>query len=159
MQVANRVNELIKNGTSPKEIAVIYRDNRDSIDMIEALKTLHIQYRLDSGEDILQNRQIKKFIRLLFFLINPGDNALLFEVLSSSFFGLPLFDLIKINDYLKKTPMSLLELITSIDLLGQITLSDKKHILEVGSLLKLWLTKIQEEDPLSLLWKLSIAVF
>jgi DNA helicase-2/ATP-dependent DNA helicase PcrA len=85
--VAQKIKELLDNKVSPKEIAVIYRNNTDVSDLLPLLEKLHIKYTLSSGNNILTDVKIKQLITLLKYINNPR-NELLFPILAFDFIGL-----------------------------------------------------------------------
>jgi len=85
--VAQKINELIEQKVSPKEIAVIYRNNADVLDLLPLLEKLNIKYTLSSGNNILTDIKIKQLITLLKYINNPSQE-LLFPILAYDFIGL-----------------------------------------------------------------------
>lgn len=85
--VAQKIHELIKQKVSPKEIAVIYRNNTDVLDLMPLLEKLNIKYTLSNGNNILSDIKIKQLITLLKYINNPSGE-LLFPILAFDFIGL-----------------------------------------------------------------------
>ena len=85
--VAQNIKKLIDGGVKPNEIAVIYRQNNDVLDLLPLLEKLQIKYSLSNGNNILSNTKIKQLITLLRFIQNPKDE-LLFPILAYDFIGL-----------------------------------------------------------------------
>jgi DNA helicase-2/ATP-dependent DNA helicase PcrA len=105
--IAKKVEELLKSGEKASEIALLYRDNKDSADLISALNTLNIPFSIEAGENILETELIIKIINLLELINNPYDDLKFFTVASYSFLGLKTLDVLKLGysaDFiLKKT--------------------------------------------------------
>jgi DNA helicase-2/ATP-dependent DNA helicase PcrA len=129
---------------------VIYRDNVDSLDLIEAFTALGISYRQDGGENVLKNRLISKLIRTLSFLKDPRNSRLLYEILNYDFFSLDLFDLIRINEFQNQNELSLLEIITDDRTLSTLALRNKGKVLETANKLKEWISALNNKEPLPL---------
>jgi len=82
--VAKKIKELIDNKVNPNEIAVIYRNNSDVLDLLPLLEKSKIKYHLSSGNNILDDTKIKQLITLLKYIDNPSQE-LLFPILSYDF--------------------------------------------------------------------------
>lgn len=94
--VVQKIKELIKEGTSPKDIAVLYRNNADIADLIEMFSSFNLKYRLLAGTNVLENLKIHQLLSLLSYINNPADDQLLFKILSFDFININSFDLLKI---------------------------------------------------------------
>lgn len=94
--LAKKISDLIKSGQNPSEIAVLFRKNRDSEELVKMLSALKIKYFLASESDILKSPIIIQIIKLLEFILNPNDNEALYHLLSASFLKLNSLDLLKI---------------------------------------------------------------
>lgn len=94
--VAGQIDKDIKDGVSPSEIAVLYRDNRDSLMVAQALASMGLPFVIESDKDILEDRNISKLLILLKYLVNPGEESLLSQVLHLDFLGVPTLDTYRI---------------------------------------------------------------
>ncbi len=83
--VREKIEELIEQGTSPGEIAVLYRDNKDAIPIIETLEKSKIPFVIESDQDILSDPDIKKLILLLRTVLSVGDQELFVRALHIDF--------------------------------------------------------------------------
>lgn len=102
--VASKIQELISCGTSPGEIAVLYHNNNDNVELVEVLNRLKIKFYLASDQDILKSKIIIQLINLLKYIDNPADQTLLFPLLSSEFIN---FDPLDLLHLLRHEPVSL----------------------------------------------------
>lgn len=118
--VGETINRLLAQGTQGNDIAVLYRNNADVVDLIETLERQGIQYYLAAGDDVLQNPQIRQLIKLLRFLSLPTADDLLFQVLASDFFKLDSFDLYKILRFRHVHKYPLIDICSDPELQGQI---------------------------------------
>jgi DNA helicase II / ATP-dependent DNA helicase PcrA len=84
--IADQVQEYIRKGTDPSEIAVLFRNNADGDEMAEVFFEKGIPFFLDRKRDALQNTDLQKLLRLFRFLLNPEDSHELFFLLRSDFF-------------------------------------------------------------------------
>ena len=92
--VARRIKELLEKGVEPKEIAVLFRNNRDGRGLLKQLRQLNVPARLEAGEDALQETAVKMWLKLLEFLSNPTRDDLLGEIIQYEWWGLDMVDTI-----------------------------------------------------------------
>lgn len=72
--VAQDIQRLLKEGVPPREIAVLYRYNRDAAGIREALSQAGIPARVETPENVLEDVQIRQFTHLLTYLtLSPGS--------------------------------------------------------------------------------------
>lgn len=60
--IAEKIGQLIKQGTAPEEIAVLFKTNKAALDFTEVLKKWQIDYQLERDEDILQSEFINQIL-------------------------------------------------------------------------------------------------
>lgn len=91
IQVASAIEEYIAAGVAPEEIAVIYRNNADSISIQEILGKKNIRYEIAGGRNVLETEAVQQLLRLLELIvtIRSGETpTALFEVFSYEWLGL-----------------------------------------------------------------------
>ncbi|MDO8495087.1 MAG: ATP-dependent DNA helicase [bacterium] len=110
--VSQKISELLKEGISPEEIAVIYRDNRDAFEVGGMLDKHGVPFRVESGENILASLEIRNLINVLRFLNDFSSEEKLFEILSTDFLGIPALDVYRLHAPGVRS-VSLLELLQS----------------------------------------------
>lgn len=86
--LARQIQALLDAGTDPSEIAVFYRNNRDSEALADLFSRLRIPFHLYSGKNLLEDREIQKLLGLLDYLANPFNDRQLFFVLHYDFLHL-----------------------------------------------------------------------
>ncbi|HPT65712.1 MAG TPA: ATP-dependent DNA helicase [Candidatus Woesebacteria bacterium] len=128
--VANKIKELIKSGTKPSEIAVLFRNNSDVNDLLPYLSQLNIKYLRSDSIDIFESVEIQQLVSLFQYLVNPINNETLGKILSFNFLDIKSIDLYKLYLYTYKTKESLFEIIGD---------KNKLHDLEISpsSIIKL----------------------
>ena len=72
--IAKRIKNLIDNGVSPSDIAVLYRINALSRSIEDGLRTHNIYYKLVGGMKFYEREEIKDIISYLRLIINPDDD-------------------------------------------------------------------------------------
>ncbi|MEX0910234.1 MAG: ATP-dependent DNA helicase, partial [Candidatus Paceibacterota bacterium] len=105
--VAEKIKNLITAGTSPAEIAVLYRNNKDAQKIGPFLDQAGVAYSIESDENILQDVDIIKFLSLLRALTDLNNKRELLKIIHFSFFNLPRLDVYKVINELKINDLSL----------------------------------------------------
>ncbi len=83
--IAEEVKKLIKKEVKPEQIAVLYRNNNDVIEIKETFEKWNIPYEIDGGMNILETeliRQLFMFFKVIMAVRSGTDNGELYEVLS-----------------------------------------------------------------------------
>lgn len=84
--IAGKIKELTQTGTPAQEIAILFRENKEAIAIMDILARLGIRSKIDSGDNILEDRNIQQLLDLLTVINKPESNsALLFNVLNYQF--------------------------------------------------------------------------
>ena len=73
-KIAAKINELITQGVSPKEIAILYRVNALSRSLEEGLNRSGIAYKLVGGLRFYDRAEVKDLISYIRLITNPHDN-------------------------------------------------------------------------------------
>lgn len=115
--IATKIKELItREKIPPQNIAVLYRENRDADELVEYLANLKIPFKLEVGENILDDPEIHKIIKFLKIVhLNNAkvDNEIIFEVMHYPFFKLSLLDIYKISLECRKQKKNIFEILAS----------------------------------------------
>ncbi|MDO8686751.1 MAG: ATP-dependent DNA helicase [Candidatus Berkelbacteria bacterium] len=112
--VAKKIQELIKKGTKPSEIAVIYKQHRDGEELIDTLAKLNIPYQLEIGGNVLDDVEIQKIIKILKVIAKPfadDTQPLIFEILHYPFFNIDSIDLYKISSLAYKARANIFDIL------------------------------------------------
>lgn len=97
--IAGRIKEFIKKGTSPKEIAVLYRQHKHVRLLETILEKTNIPYEIDDGANVLDDPFVVQILRLLGFLVklqSGGDAPDALPVLHQVWFQLDPTDVLKV---------------------------------------------------------------
>lgn len=105
----------IKNGTEPRSIAVLFRDNADAIPLIRSFERSSIPFAIYSDDDILRDAEIAKLMTLLRAVNSFGDDELTAKVLFIDVFGLSPLDAFRILSYRTKQKKHLFDILRSTD--------------------------------------------
>jgi len=110
--IIKEIKTLIQNGTKPNQIAIIYRNNYDSIDISQALSKEKIQFSTEGGTDILKDPTIKMLIKLLYVikkLDTAEDDNDLFHILNYEFLKLNKVTVLKFVRFASRKRLNLFE--------------------------------------------------
>ncbi len=136
--LAKKIKELISSGIDPKEIAVLYRKNRDAKDLIDLFDRLGVPFQVTSGDDILRDKKILKLLNVLRSVNDLGNSELLMKILFYDFFSFKKIDLAKlsINNHSRKK--TLFSLISNPEDLSKCELSEPEKFYEFAEKLASW---------------------
>ena len=154
--IAKKISDLIKSGENPHEIAILYRKNRDSEELVKMLSALNINFFLASDSDILKSPVIIQLIRLLEFINDLNSDESLFHLLAAPFIHLPSLDLAKIIK--AKIPLS--DLVFDAAKIGHLNISptSQKILIKFGR--RLAKTRVDLENyPLEKVFNLMLKRF
>lgn len=101
LYIAEDIKSKIANGVSPKEIAVLYRANKNVSDIKTIFDFYNISYTIFSKDKILDDSNIRNLIYILKALYNPNDDHNLGKTFFSKFLNLDAYDVVKILDKFK----------------------------------------------------------
>ncbi len=117
--IASTIKELIDNGIDGSEIAVIYRNNSDSIDIADMLSRLGVEYTLEGGENVLQNGIIVRLMHLLRVTqkVRIMDEDLdIFTLLNYEFTKVKPLDVLKLSRFASSHKINFFEALSHSDI-------------------------------------------
>lgn len=128
--VADKIKGLIETGgVSPREIAVLYRSNREAFVVAEALERAKVSYTIESDEDLLSERFVRKLLAVFDAVYHYGDGEFLTPVLHIDEFDIDPLDSYRLIAESSKSKVSLYDLVSD---------SENKAIKELGGKIKSW---------------------
>lgn len=84
--LAKNIHQLTNSGIELKDIAVIYRENKEASEIAEALSNFKVPFKTQIAENILDENLIKQFADLLYLIADPDKYSYrLFSVLHYDF--------------------------------------------------------------------------
>lgn len=111
--LASDIKQKIAAGAKPGEIAIFYRDNQDVAPIAAELEKQNIPFLIESDQNILEDKDIKKLIRLLETVNSFGQDEKLVSALHIDFLGLDPLEVYKIVAYAKENKKSLFSVLES----------------------------------------------
>ncbi|MEA3304409.1 MAG: ATP-dependent DNA helicase [Patescibacteria group bacterium] len=94
-----------------KEMAIIYRNNADSLELIEAMRRAGIPFKKQKGENLLHLHEAQKLLRTLELIESFETSHLLWEVLSYDFMGLNVLDLMHLQNQAREEGVTFFQML------------------------------------------------
>lgn len=107
--LAESVRKLLASGVPAAEIAIIYRENREAESVADIFSRQGIGFVLESGDDVLRDRDVQQLINILRVAENPDDDQSLFRYLHAPFSGIPTGDLLVLSRWFRTSEGKLYE--------------------------------------------------
>ncbi len=132
----------------PSEIAVLYRDNRDAFSIAAMLERLAVPYIIESDQDVLADRDIRKLITLFYAVNNISDDEKIGAVLHIDFLGINPLDIYLLirEAHKRRTPIA--RIMSSKQTLDEIGIENVQGISRRADNLKQWSKLAKNEDIL-----------
>ncbi len=133
--LAEDIKKKIDNGVDPNEIAIFYKQNKEVSDIKDILEKYKIPYKINSKENILDNKEIKKIIILLRAIDDPYNNEKLSKSLFINFLNFDTYDILKIFEKMNNRRgeqiknKSILKIISSKEILDRIEVNEVEKFL------------------------------
>ncbi len=112
--IVNKIKDILRRGAKPSDISIIFRNNKDSEEVVELLEEAKIPFDLQRGGNALDEKIVRQFITLIKLLNVDStadyDNAL-FNALNFNFLEVDEFDLFMFNKLRKELRKSFMELV------------------------------------------------
>ncbi len=113
--VAKEIAKLIKNGESASDIAVLYKEHRDAEELIDFLSKLNVPYKLEIGDNVLDDPEIGKIIKYLQALhLDENADEILIEVMHYPYLGISPLDIYKLIVMARKSHQTIFETIAKV---------------------------------------------
>jgi DNA helicase-2/ATP-dependent DNA helicase PcrA len=130
--VASEIRKLLKEGTDPREISVLYRSNTQAKLLEEELRIAGIPYRVFGGTKFFDRKEIKDGIAYMRVALNPRDELSLRRIVNTPARGLGAQSLRYIVKHAEKHRMSLLRALKSADRIESLSARAKASALRLG---------------------------
>ncbi len=95
--VVSKINNLIKKGIDPNEIAIIYRKNADAVDISNLLESFKIPFQIKSKQSIINSDDYLRLKIILNTISNPLKQENILSFLNLDFLKINFSDLHKIS--------------------------------------------------------------
>jgi len=133
--VTKKIQELIKNGVNKNDIAVLYRNHKDSDDLVDMLEKFKIPFSIKKKVNILEDIDIQKLLLILNTIYNYGNDEYLFKCMHIDFLNIDPLDIYNIIKYCNQQKINGYEFFNSNI---ELKLNSKDKILFLIQKLKEW---------------------
>jgi DNA helicase-2/ATP-dependent DNA helicase PcrA len=130
--VASEIRKLQREGTDPREIAVLYRSNAQAKLLEEELRVAGIAYRLFGGTKFFDRKEIKDGIAYMRVALNPRDELSLRRIVNTPARGLGVQSLRHIVEHAQGHRMSLLRALKNADRIEALSARAKASAVRLG---------------------------
>ena len=107
--IAQEIQKRLAAGTPASEIAVLYRNHRDAEELISLLGKLNIPFKLEAGKNILEDLELRAFLRFFRVIQDPLDQENLFFTLQNPILNLPRLEVLKLTQEARSHKKNLFE--------------------------------------------------
>jgi len=150
VQVARHIQVLTKEGVTPSEIAVLYRDNRDAYDLVPFLEKEEISYVVESDTSIFNEPVVRKTLILFEAIWHMDENEKLARALHLDLFDISSLDAFKlIRSASQKRKKFLADILMTEKEQKELSLENGTAVREFGEKLAKWSKKAHNEDAVS----------
>ncbi len=125
-------------GVSLSEIAILCRNNRDILQVIEVLEQQGIPYVIESEQNVLNDLNIRKLLILFAAISDLGSDEKTIKALHLDFLGLEPFDIYLLLKQAKILKKSIVELISSEEDILNIQFKSGSRLVWIGKCLSRW---------------------
>lgn len=140
--LAKTIQSLIKKRVDPDEIAILVKENADTRDIKDILSQVGIRYETASGQNILENGDINRLLKLFEVIRDirekPSDDIDLFTLLYYDFLNFNKLDVLKLSRYASEKRQNLIEVILDRDVFNETNIKEPKKFLELLDQLNRW---------------------
>ena len=125
--IGTTVRSLVDQGIEPQEIAVIYRSNKEAFAIADALGKHGVHYAIESDEDLLSEKFVRRFITLADAISHYGEDEYMVPALHLEEFGIEPLHAYRLIHESSKTKKPLYDLIET---------SNDEIIVRFGTMMK-----------------------
>ncbi len=145
--LANKIKDLISQGVSPSEIAILYRNHYHATELISLFKKLEIPHIVRAGKNILQDLKILQLLQLFKTIENPNNSEQLTQTLFLDFLNINKDDILKIAHHysfhrLEKQGYTMLQLMRLPDKLSEARVNEPEKLQALANLI----TELKEKS-------------
>lgn len=146
--VLEDIKKKISSGVSPNEIAIIYRNNKDSFDIVRKLEKTEIPFVVFSDQDILDHVDIRRMLTLMHAVQTISDDVHIAEAMHISYLGIDPIDIYTILDFSRKNKRKIFDVMANS--LSDMDLRDVDAVTNFTNLLQKWSIDSRNKDALSM---------
>lgn len=144
--VAKKVQNLIENGVSADDIAVIYRNNADALPLQLAMKKVGVPSHVQADNNALRDPYVQSLIALMRTTTYIGDDLFLPEALHVPSLGLMTLDVFVVIRGASRQKVSLWKLIATPRLLDECGVHTVQRFVQLADMFAHWHTLSRRES-------------
>jgi DNA helicase II / ATP-dependent DNA helicase PcrA len=129
LYISKKIQDLLENGVSPEEIAVLTRDHKQLVDVVKIFDHLKIPVRYDRGQNVLEQPLIRHIIHLLKFISSVNEPSIqemdefMPEILAFGVFDLNPQTVYKISHLAYKNRVNWLDVMANVEVYNSLSLN------------------------------------
>ena len=109
--VAGLIDERLRAGARPRDVAILVRSNTDADPFLRALNVKGIPHRFSGSRGLYAREEVRLLVSFLKVLANPEDSIALFYLAASEVYRVPEMELLRLNQYARRKTRPLLEVL------------------------------------------------
>jgi DNA helicase II / ATP-dependent DNA helicase PcrA len=109
--VAAAVEERLRSGFRPRDLAILVRSNDDADPFLRALNVRGIAHRFSGSRGLYAREEVRHLVAFLRVLASPSDSVSVFYLAASDPYRLPEPELLRLNEYARRKSRPLLEVL------------------------------------------------
>lgn len=137
--LAHEIQEKIKQGVAPREIAVLARNNRDIDPLVEVFEQRGVPYIVEANQNIFQDLTVEKLISLIYAVYRLGSDRELIEAMHINVFGIDPFDIYRLIRHGVENKTFVWDILSG-DTFKELKLKDPAKIAAFADKIKTWKT-------------------
>lgn len=139
--LAEDIKAKLKSGVSTKDIAVIYRNNRDASEVAATLVKYGLDYEIQGGGNVLEDPTVRNFLKILrviYEMRRKDDDEDLFTILHYDIFHVDPLDVLKLSRFASDRRLNLFEVLATPALLKELDLTSRPALEQTLERLASW---------------------
>jgi DNA helicase-2/ATP-dependent DNA helicase PcrA len=109
--VATMIDERLRQGFRPRDVAVLVRSNGEADAFLRALNVKGIPHRFSGSRGLYAREEVRLLVSFLRALAHPDDSVPVFFLAASELYRLPEVELLRLNQYARRKSRPLLEVL------------------------------------------------
>jgi len=109
--LADEIKNRINNGEKPREIAVLFRENKDGVHIATAFEKYGVPFAIESDNSLLSDKDVSRLIKIMKAVASSDNEFALAEAMHMSFFEIDVFEIYKTLNEARKTRAHIMEIV------------------------------------------------
>lgn len=124
--VAQDAARLIREGVAPRDIAVLFRYNRDGRELLRMMQQAQVPARLEAGENVLDDVSVNQWLNIFEYIVDTWRDDKLSSILQYEWWGIDSLDALKAIHFAGATRKKLFAVIANAALLKEAGVGNAK---------------------------------